>query len=697
MIRHPHSIIVLLILVAAGALGMVTSSWTYPLLIAMLLALHICFGLHLQSKPDLLRKVALGIPFAVWFRLLARNGVHEGFTRLVQVDVLFMVGFYALAYSTYHLLCIPVTAETRGILRAPLNKDPAPAGELARIANRAANYRGEAIGGAIVAIALAGVMPKQQIITDARLSNAINVFFIVFIALTFIEMRRAAKLLVGKNKASSTAKQAIALGVVIAVAVFVQDQVILRISQINRTLTRRILPTSSGANYRKVTTLGSIALNTNDARANEIVVTLWSDTPFPYLRGSVNDSYKDRQWSAIQENTTARRIDERDGRSVFSFKTVTAEIGYVGTIYTAPEHKDTLFLPVGTYRVSAFADKVFYSDAFTAQVPDAKSVGGYGFYEPVLAKNAVLPGDEDTNFTPEDLQIPDELRGPIKKIANSIMDPKESAGRNAQAIQRYFESNFKYSTNVHLVTNKDPILEFLENKKEGHCEYFASATTLLLRAMNIPARYVTGFVVQERGLNDSCFVARRKDAHAWVEMYTPEAGWKTLETTPSAGIPTPLTLGTWDRLGEYIRGTWERIYRVLQFGGLRAVFSNIWNLVAFIAEIIPLWAWIAIAVIGFTWSQRDRIQKITQKNRQMALTKEAKALQRELLAAEKILAKYGVTRDQSTPVGHFMRHVQAAPAVPEPVRVKSISIMERYLSLRFRQAQAQAASSRANA
>jgi hypothetical protein len=265
------------------------------------------------------------------------------------------------------------------------------------------------------------------------------------------------------------------------------------------------------------------------------------------------------------------------------------------------------------------------------------------------------------------------------------MDPRDTPGKNAIALTRYFENNFKYATSIELHGSKDPILQFLQDIKAAHCEYFASAATLLLRSMGIPARYVTGYVALEQGLNNTCFIARRKDAHAWAEMYTKEGGWKTVETTPAGGVPQPLVRTGWDKFSDYAKGMWDRVVRVLQFGGIKAVLSNVWNVLAFIAEVVPLWGWIAIAFLGFVWSQRDRIGKISKKNKQFSLSKQARALQKELAAAERALARHGVRRDPSTPVGRFIAQVRTAAEVPETVRTKALSAMERYLAHRFRE------------
>lgn len=91
------------------------------------------------------------------------------------------------------------------------------------------------------------------------------------------------------------------------------------------------------------------------------------------------------------------------------------------------------------------------------------------------------------------------------------------------------------------LTNVDPTLDgvenFLRNTKEGYCVQFASAVTLLLRELGIPARYVEGYVGNDlTKISRDDFVyggyIRDYQAHAWVEVYFDGVGWIQYETTP---------------------------------------------------------------------------------------------------------------------------------------------------------------------
>ena len=69
-------------------------------------------------------------------------------------------------------------------------------------------------------------------------------------------------------------------------------------------------------------------------------------------------------------------------------------------------------------------------------------------------------------------------------------------------------------------TNETPLSRFLLRTRSGHCEYFATATVLLLRQLGIPARYAVGYAVHECA--GQKYVVRQRDAHAWCLVWNPE-------------------------------------------------------------------------------------------------------------------------------------------------------------------------------
>jgi transglutaminase-like putative cysteine protease len=98
----------------------------------------------------------------------------------------------------------------------------------------------------------------------------------------------------------------------------------------------------------------------------------------------------------------------------------------------------------------------------------------------------------------------------------------------------YVQGAASYSLEVGKFHSRQPVTEFFFEKKRGYCQYFASAAVILLRAQGIPARYVTGFNVQEWNRPGGHFVVREADAHAWIEAYVAGKGWIEADPTPDA-------------------------------------------------------------------------------------------------------------------------------------------------------------------
>jgi transglutaminase-like putative cysteine protease len=135
---------------------------------------------------------------------------------------------------------------------------------------------------------------------------------------------------------------------------------------------------------------------------------------------------------------------------------------------------------------------------------------------------------------PGDLErdIPPEEKPAIVEIAERI---KAQAGTNefsrVRAIERYFAQNFTYSLHnrANAVREGMVLSRFLKTTHTGHCEYFATATVLLLREMGIPARYAVGYSLQE--LKGDTYIVRDRHAHAWALAWF-DGKWHEVDTTP---------------------------------------------------------------------------------------------------------------------------------------------------------------------
>ncbi|HYL45620.1 MAG TPA: DUF3488 and transglutaminase-like domain-containing protein [Candidatus Limnocylindrales bacterium] len=131
------------------------------------------------------------------------------------------------------------------------------------------------------------------------------------------------------------------------------------------------------------------------------------------------------------------------------------------------------------------------------------------------------------------LQLP-RLDPRIPKLAEQIAAGSNNNYDKAANIERYLKTRFGYTLDLTGPPTADPLSYFLFVRRAGHCEYFASAMTVMLRSLGIPARYATGFLPGQFNDVAGDYIVRASDAHAWVEAYFPGFGWITFDPTPSA-------------------------------------------------------------------------------------------------------------------------------------------------------------------
>ena len=146
------------------------------------------------------------------------------------------------------------------------------------------------------------------------------------------------------------------------------------------------------------------------------------------------------------------------------------------------------------------------------------------------------------------LRLPD-LDPRVARLAAQITNSASSDFDKAAAIENYLRTRFGYTLELPRTAAKDPIANFLFERKQGHCEYFASSMAVMLRTLGIPSRVVNGFRTDEFNDLTGNYVVRAKDAHSWVEAYFPGYGWQTFDPTPAGASGTPQG---WNRLALYV-------------------------------------------------------------------------------------------------------------------------------------------------
>lgn len=144
--------------------------------------------------------------------------------------------------------------------------------------------------------------------------------------------------------------------------------------------------------------------------------------------------------------------------------------------------------------------------------------------------------------------LPDKTRSALEEIIREegLDQPSESyknlpvQAAKAFTVADFVRSSARYDLNtLRMPLGKDFVLWFLQDSDTGYCVHYASATVALLRAMGIPARYVTGYMVSTEA--EQWRTVTMDDAHAWAEFFLPGFGWVPLESTASAASSPEVT------------------------------------------------------------------------------------------------------------------------------------------------------------
>ncbi|MCB2019091.1 MAG: DUF3488 domain-containing transglutaminase family protein, partial [Hydrogenophaga sp.] len=151
-----------------------------------------------------------------------------------------------------------------------------------------------------------------------------------------------------------------------------------------------------------------------------------------------------------------------------------------------------------------------------------------------LQDQTALPG----GFNPRTLALAQQLR------REHGSGPQAAPALVNAVLSRLRTGGYTYTLDPG-VYGKDTADEFWFDRKEGFCEHIASSFVILMRAMDIPARIVTGYQGGEANAFDNYWTVRQRDAHAWAEVWLTGQGWVRVDPT---GAVAPSRTGSFQRL-----------------------------------------------------------------------------------------------------------------------------------------------------
>jgi len=246
-------------------------------------------------------------------------------------------------------------------------------------------------------------------------------------------------------------------------------------------------------------------------------------------------------------------------------------------------------------------------------------------------------------------------------LAQAIAEMKLSAGDDERtklrAVKNFFFDKFTYSIwqgeDKQPTADTTPLTRFLLTSRRGHCEYFATATALLLRQLGVPTRYAVGYAVHEtRG---SGFVVRERDAHAWCLTWNDATkSWEDFDTTPPSWVAIESRrTAFWEWLSDY------RSWLGFQFEKFRWRQAHLQQYIFW--SLVPVMA----VLLYYILFRHRKKRRDTKGKKESAAPVVWPGLDSEFYRLEHQFAARGVPRQPSEPLTDWLERAFTAPALAE--------------------------------
>ena len=271
------------------------------------------------------------------------------------------------------------------------------------------------------------------------------------------------------------------------------------------------------------------------ALSGEPVFTARFGTPIPpqdqlYWRGVVLGDYDGSTWTRSGATREHRRQQALDGK---------IDIALDGS----PSNYEVTLLPSGQRRI------------FALDVPRSieRLPGNPYVVSPALEVLTIQPITSTVRYRASSMPryrlqagLPPAQRQPWLSLPagsnpRSVAWARALRGSGAQALapqaaiaavlDHFRRAPFRYTLLPPLLGKEHGVDAFLFGTQAGFCEHYAGSFVVLMRAMGIPARVVTGYQGGLRNAADNSVSVRQSDAHAWSEVWLAGQGWTRVDPT----------------------------------------------------------------------------------------------------------------------------------------------------------------------
>ncbi len=340
-----------------------------------------------------------------------------------------------------------------------------------------------------------------------------------------------------------------------------------------------------GMNSGKLGSVSSIRLDYQ----TDLIIKM---TPYSYdtlyLKNFVGESYNpyENYWTSIKQyegekenfasNSYISPEAEALKKSYEEGNPATAE-GII-SIRIIDSYRDSFYVPYFMSEVTDFNDNGYITERYYPRLKGNETVVDESFYI-------------DEPYTERDLEVPEANVEAIERFVQNF-DHSGSDEEIIRNLVNYYQDNIPYTIKPGKTPKKkDFINYFLTDNKKGYCAHFASAATLILRYLGIPARYVEGYAISYNQLADAEFVSDKNysdyysgyselgktallqinatdaDAHAWIEVYIEGKGWYPVEVTPTGDEEEAEDF--WDMFDDMVSGNDDSDGGILSGGNIK--------------------------------------------------------------------------------------------------------------------------------
>jgi transglutaminase-like putative cysteine protease len=403
--------------------------------------------------------------------------------------------------------------------------------------------------------------------------------------------------------------------------------------------------------------------------SQKAVMLLESAKKANYLRADVMVDYAARNWKTDErgfrdpvkfdlDSKPVSGFDQQSVRALRALKSGKMSFGRLELL------EKSSFLPLPPYTRAFSGEGLRVKPFYT--VENKSGLDDFDFYG--VAADTVPAGKIDAGQT----RVAADIAGQLKPLALSIV--KRAAGNLAKAklIESYFHNNYSYSLEVNFDPAKEPVVDFVLNKKKGFCAHFASGMVLMLRSIGVPAHIVSGYLVSEFSPALGRYIVRERDAHAWVEVYDEKnRQWATFDATPVNQMIAYLgpQSSFSDDFSLYTKLYWLKVK--MFFSGLPGALNKV-----IFSPVFYIFALFILAFYGYKkYRERARLKK----------SPEEKDINIEILvkAINKLLEKNKISFAPTMTYGELLNEIDNSENIPGPMKHTFTEILGNYQKYRY--------------